>query len=453
LTLLDAARGLLPVRRTLRIGVTGLARAGKTAFLTSVAANLLALGAGLPAMPALSSRLAGRSIRVAVADAGAESLPRFDYPAHLAALDADPPHWPERTAAVSLLALDIDIARAGFAAALPPQMLRLELLDYPGEWLLDLPLLSQSFAVWSNAALQRLERHAASGIFLGFVRGLPTGAPADEAVARAGHALYRDLLHKLRDKDGLSLLQPGRFLMPPPGHAPPWLEFFPMNGSGPLAGLLARRYDKYQENVRRDLVAPGFGQVDRLVVLADVLSALSAGEAATQDAAAALGAVARALRWQNALPAFLPGWIADWLPWLGGIQRVAFAATKSDHVADRQRGNLAALIGQLTRPPERAAATTSAFAIAAIRCTEDTVMTLDGRPVSAVRGRLIGDDRLARSYPGEVPDRMPDAAFWSHPFFALPEFEPVRLRLGGRGGVPHIGLDTLVAFLLEEFLP
>jgi predicted YcjX-like family ATPase len=70
-----------------------------------------------------------------------------------------------------------------------------------------------------------------------------------------------------------------------------------------------------------------------------------------------------------------------------------------------------------------------------------------------VRGRLIGDERLARSYPGEVPDRMPDAAFWAHPFFALPEFEPVRLRLGGRGGVPHIGLDTLMAFLLEEFLP
>jgi predicted YcjX-like family ATPase len=30
------------VTRRLRIGVTGLARAGKTAFLTSVAANLLA---------------------------------------------------------------------------------------------------------------------------------------------------------------------------------------------------------------------------------------------------------------------------------------------------------------------------------------------------------------------------------------------------------------------------
>jgi predicted YcjX-like family ATPase len=450
---IDAARGLLPMRRTVRIGVTGLARAGKTAFLTSVAANLLALGAGLPSLPALSDRLGGRAVRVAVAASGAEALPRFDYAAHLAALDADPPAWPARTGAVSLLALDIDIARAGLGAALPPQMLRMELLDYPGEWLLDLPLLGQDFALWSAAALRRLEPYPAAARFLGFVGGLPANAVADDALARAGHVLYRDLLGRLRDETGLALLQPGRFLMPAPGPAPPWIEFFPMTGQSGLSGLLARRYDAYRDSVRRELVSPSFGAVDRLVVLADVLSALAAGEAATRDAAAALGAVAAALRWRATLPAFVPDWLAAWLPSFGGIGRVAFAATKSDHVADRQRGNLAALIGQFTQSPERAAAATACFAIAAIRCTEDTVMTLDGRPVSAVRGRLLGDARPARSYPGEVPDRLPDAAFWAHPFFALPEFEPVRLRLGGRGGVPHIGLDTLLAFLFEEFLP
>ncbi len=447
------ARGLLPVRRTVRIGVTGLARAGKTAFLTSVAANLLALGNAAEVLPALSQRLAGRTVRVRVAASGAESLPRFDYAAHLAALDADPPHWPERTDAVSLLALDIDIARGGFAAALPPLMLRLELLDYPGEWLLDLPLLGQSFSAWSSAVLRRLEPYPESAAFLGFVRGLPAEAGPDEAIARAGHSLYRDLLQTLRDTEGLSLLQPGRFLMPAPGQTPPWIEFFPHSGRSGLAGLLERRYDAYRDAIRRELVSPSFGQVDRLVVLADVLTALAAGEAATRDAAAALGAVAGALRWQGGIEAWLPDWLAGWLPSFGGIGRVAFAASKADHVADRQRGNLAALMAQLTRPPARAAAATAAFAIAAIRCTEDTVMTLDGRGVSAVRGRILGDDRLARSYPGEVPDRLPDAAFWAHPFFALPVFEPVRLRLGGRGGVPHIGLDSLLAFLLEEFLP
>src|SRR4051795_9020348 len=95
----------LVLGRTVRIGVTGLARAGKTAFLTSVAANLLALGAGRPALPKVTARLRGRLPGVSVAPAGAAAVPRFDITSHLAALAQDPPSWPARTDAASLLAL------------------------------------------------------------------------------------------------------------------------------------------------------------------------------------------------------------------------------------------------------------------------------------------------------------------------------------------------------------
>jgi predicted YcjX-like family ATPase len=422
-----------------------------------VAANLLAQGGGNDVLPALGARLAGRSLRVAVAPAGAAALPRFDVPAHLAALAADPPRWPARTDAVSLLALEVQIGWTGLLGALPPRRLVLEFLDYPGEWLLDLPLLGQEFPAWSAQALRRLEMPEAAEAardFLGFQRGLPAGAPADEALAATGHALYRTALQRLRDEVGLSFLQPGRFLMPAPGPEPPWQAFFPHVGEGGLAGLLRARFEAYRQEARAQLAAPSFGRVDRLVVLADVLAALHAGPVAFADTAAALGAVAGALRWRGTLL----GRLADWLPsWLaaglvggGGVQRVAFAASKADHVAERQRGNLAALVRRLTAVPDHAE--TAAFAIAAVRCTEDFVWTLDGRNVSAVRGRVLGDDRLTRSYPGEVPDRMPEPAFWSHAFLAPPVFEPRRLPNGGRGGVAQIGLDALLAFLLEDVL-
>ena len=42
------AADVLQLRSTIRIGITGLARAGKTALLTSLAANLLAVSAGRP---------------------------------------------------------------------------------------------------------------------------------------------------------------------------------------------------------------------------------------------------------------------------------------------------------------------------------------------------------------------------------------------------------------------
>ena len=412
---------------TIRIGVTGLSRAGKTAFITSVAANLMAR-------------------RWVLAPSGAGDVPRFDQARHLARLAADPPTWPERTDAASLLALTTSLPRG----LLPARHVRLEFLDYPGEWLIDLPMLRQTYAQWSDATLRRLESASvapAAAPFLAFVGGIAARAPADEALAHAGTRLYRELLGKLRDT-GLAFLQPGRHVMPAPGPEAPWMSFFPLRSQGGLASLLADRYAAYLGAVRRDLASPLFANVDRLVILADVLSALHAGRDAFADMRAALSAAAGSLRWQF-----------DWWEALGAltelrlppriINRVAFAATKSDHVAERQRGNLAALMRSLAQVPATGVRSTHA-AIASVRCTEDFVWTLDGRPVSAVRGRVLGQQVMTRSYPGEVPDQPPGDDFWEHPFLALPQFEPMRLPDGGRLGVPNVGLDALLAFLLED---
>jgi uncharacterized protein len=447
------ATDVLQLRSTIRIGITGLARAGKTALLTSLAANLLALSTGRPALPAVSDRLRGRRLRVSIAPAAASSIPRFEVASHIAALAADPPRWPARTTAVSILALDVDVPRDGLLAPLGPQRRRLEFLDYPGEWLLDLPLLSQDFAAWSEATLRRLEtpKHAEMvRAFLGFVRGLPAGVAADEALTLSGHRLYTEVLHRMRDEEGLAFLQPGRFLMPPPGAPPPWTHFFPLPGQSPLAKLMRARFNAYVDAVRRDLMSPMFGDLDGLVVLSDLLSALHQGQAAFADAQLALAAAADALRWDRSWTDWLAAFARFELP-PSSIGRVAFAATKADHIASRQRGNLAALMRRVTRVPD-SGATSAVFAVASVRCTEDVVETLAGRPVSAVRGRIIGEPRPARFYPGEVPDGLPDDTFWQHRFLALPDFEPMRLPEAGRGGIPQLGLDALVAFLLADVL-
>lgn len=447
------ATDVLQLRSTIRIGITGLARAGKTALLTSLAANLLALSAGRPALPAVSDRLRGRQLRVSIAPAAASGIPRFEVASHIAALAADPPQWPARTMAVSLLALDVDVPREGLLAPLGPQRRRLEFLDYPGEWLLDLPLLSQDFVSWSEATLRRLETLKCTEMtrtFLSFVRGLPVGVAADEALASTGHQLYSEVLHRLRDEAGLAFLQPGRFLMPPPGVPPPWTQFFPLPGRSPLANLMQVRFNAYVDAARRELMSPMFGDLEGLVVLADLLSALHQGQAAFADAQLALAAAADALRWDRSWTDWLAAFAQFALP-SRPIARVAFAATKADHIATRQRGNLAALMRRVTRVPD-GAATSAAFAIASVRCTEDVVETLAGRPVSAVRGRIIGEPRPARFYPGEVPDSMPDETFWHHRFLALPDFEPMRLPEAGHGGIPQLGLDALMAFLLSDIL-
>jgi len=346
-----------------------------------------------------------------------------------------------------MLALDVDVPREGLLAPLGPQRRRLEFLDYPGEWLLDLPLLSQDFAAWSEATLRRLEGGQSAGIaraFLGFVRGLPAGVVADEALTLSGHRLYTEILHRMRDEAKLAFLQPGRFLMPPPGPPPPWTQFFPLPGQSPLAKLMRERFNAYVDAVRRDLMSPMFGDLDGLVVLADLLSALHQGQSSFADAQSSLAAAADALRWDRSWTDWLASFARFELP-PSSIGRVAFVATKADHIASRQRGNLAALVRRVTRVPE-GNATSAAFAIASVRCTEDVVETLAGRPVSAVRGRIIGEPRPARFYPGEVPDGLPDDAFWQHRFLALPDFEPMRarrqtgwLRIASPGMLPNSG--------------
>jgi predicted YcjX-like family ATPase len=428
--------------------VTGLARAGKTAFLTSLAANLLAMGAGQPTLPALAARLGGRRLSVSLAETGASAIPRFDYGAHLDALAAEPAAWPARTGAVSLLALDLSVPRAGLAGQFPARRLRLEFLDYPGEWLLDLPLLRTSFSDWSESALRRLENQPLAQDFLAFSMALPSGARRDEALAATGHRLYRSMLHRLRDEAGLAYLQPGRFLMPAPGPEPPWVQFFPLRGTGGLVGLLEERYSAYANAARQDLVSPLFGKLDRLVIMADLLTALASGHDGFADTQAALSAAAGALRWQSSWMESVTALLSlRWPPPV--IRRVAYAATKADHVAARQRGNLRNLMKVLTgRETEMAS---DYFALASIRCTEDAIWQLGGRSVSAVRGRVAGQG-VALSYPGEVPDQPPDNAFWSHTFFALPEFEPTRLPDARRVGMPQIELDALLAFLLDDVL-
>jgi predicted YcjX-like family ATPase len=185
-------------------------------------------------------------------------------------------------------------------------------------------------------------------------------------------------------------------------------------------------------------------------VLADLLSALHQGQLAFADMQLALAAAADALRWERSWTDYLAA-LARLKLVPSTIKRVAFVATKADHVAARQRGNLTSLMRHITRVPQ-GSATSAVFSIASVRCTEDVVETLGGRPVSAVRGRIIGESRPARFYPGEVPDSVPDDLFWRHRFLALPDFEPMRLPEGGRGGIPQIGLDTLTAFLLTDML-
>src|SRR5687768_8799585 len=94
---------------TVRLGVTGLSRAGKTVFITALVHGLVR-GGRFPVFGALAE---GRIARARLAPQPDDAVPRFDYESHLRAL-LEERRWPESTRQVSELRLILDYqARSG----------------------------------------------------------------------------------------------------------------------------------------------------------------------------------------------------------------------------------------------------------------------------------------------------------------------------------------------------
>src|SRR4029079_18307254 len=223
----------------------------------------------------------------------------------------------------------------------------LRIVDYPGEWLLDLPLLNQSYAEWSRAALrldQRGVRAEAAAEFLNFIGQHRHDEVASEETAKQAHDLYRAFLFRARDVHGLSLLQPGRFLCP--GHLAdaPFLWFAPLDvpdnanfAPNTLGALMQERYDVYRREVVGRFYEDHFRWFSRQIVLVDVLRALLAGRDAFEDQRLALESILQSFRYGS-------GSLFSKLIRGPHIDKVLFAATKADHVPDIQRDHLAELL-------------------------------------------------------------------------------------------------------------
>lgn len=444
---------------TLRLGVTGLSRAGKTVFITALVANLIERGR----MPALSAETAGR-LRAAFLQPHPDmGVPRFDYEAHLADLTGAAPRWPASTRAISELRLSLRIAGGGLRGALVgPRVLHLDIVDYPGEWLLDLTLIGRDYRRWSAEALARAEARPEAADWRAALAAADPAAPFDEAQARQLAAAWAGYLGAARAA-GMSYLTPGRFLLPGDLEGAPALTFAPLpapNGAAPRGSLwheMARRYDGYRRAVVAPFFRTHFSRIDRQVVLVDVLGALAAGPAALDDLRQALAAVAAVFRPGRA------GWLTRWL---GGarIDRVLFAATKADHLHHGQHAALAGLLsGLLAEARGRAAfagAATEVMALAALRTTAEETRRHDGETVAMVRG-AVADGRQAAFHPGVLPDdpaaflaaAREGAAGWPDGAdFAAPAFLPAPGSHRPGAGLPHIRLDRAAEFLLGDRL-
>jgi hypothetical protein len=468
----DAAAQLF--EPSVRLGVTGLSRSGKTVFITSLVHNLLAGNALTFFEPFAQHRIVKAYLEPQPDDA----VPRFDYEGNLAKLTGPSPVWPEGTRRISELRLTLEFAStAMMRRALGTKTMHLDIVDYPGEWLLDLPLLDLSYEEWSRQSIAQARetaRASAAKDWLEFLSTTNAMARKDEQLVKKGTELFTQYLRKCREESlSLSSLPPGRFLMPGDLAGSPAFTFFPIETPdvalaprGSVWAMLERRYRSYKTHVIQPFYRDHFARLDRQIVLADVLSVVNAGADAVADLERALTDVLRCFRQGQ----------SGWQSLIKGrrIDRIVFAATKADHLHHTNHDRLEAILQLISaKSMERASfsgAEVKAIAIASVRVTSEAearhgnerLPCIVGVPLKGERlgSRVFNGNEQLAIFPGDLPD---DPALALSPEWLqsgassahFVRFRPQRqtsLEFGQSPVLQHIRLDRVLNFLIGDKL-
>lgn len=471
-TLAGRAAGI--VSPTLRLGVTGLSRAGKTVFITSLVHNLLHGGR----LPLFEARKSGRIAKAYLEHQPDDTVPRFQYEDHVAAL-VDQRVWPDSTRAISELRLTIDYESAsGWGRLFSRGRLSLDIIDYPGEWLLDLPLLGKDYITFSREAvdLARLPvRSDLSQQWLQLAATIDPDAPADEMTARTLADTFAAYLKAGKsDSRALSTLPPGRFLMPGDLDGSPALTFAPLPDlndqrakPGSLRAMMERRYEAYKTHVVKPFFREHVARLDRQIVLIDAMQALNSGPEAVQDLERALTEILACFRAGRAN--FLTGLLSR------KIDRILIAATKADHIHHESHDRLQAIVRRLTdRAIERAALSgvdVDVVAMAAVRATRegtvkqgrDTLPVIIGTPLTGetIGGESFDGNSETAIFPGDLPADVNSLLESSSgpvnqsEVIRFVRFRPPKLERTSEGlslSLPHIRLDRALQYLIGDHL-
>ncbi|MFA0439848.1 nucleoside triphosphate hydrolase [Vibrio sp. 10N.286.49.C2] len=436
-----------------RIAVTGLSRAGKTAFITSLVNQLLHTSThdNLPLLEcARDNRLIGAK-RVPQSNL---MVPRFAYDDALEQLHSTPPDWPKPTRDVSEIRLALKYKPAKGAKRLlsKTSTLYIDVIDYPGEWLLDLPLLDMTFEQWSEGQFDNLKgiRQECAETWLSSLDAFDVNAEANEKQIAAISQDFTDYLLECK-KRGLHWVQPGRFVLPGELQGAPVLQFFPCRTPAEKLtknsgyDMLKRRYEEYQSKVVKQFYKNYFSTFDRQIVLVDCLQPLMTGNESFHDMKDALQQIMKSFRYgqSNLLRRLFSS----------RIDKILFAATKADHVTPEQHNNLVSLLQQLVHPAWQDTAfeniEMSCMSVASIRATQAGFVGKSAENMPALRGTTLAGEPITL-YPGDVPAKLPKPEYWQDNRFEFTAFRP----LENEPDAPcsHIRIDKALQYLIGDKL-
>lgn len=444
----------------IKLAVTGLSGSGKTAFITALVKQLTsqATDKNLPFFDVMREK---RHIATKVVPQQALNIPTFEYQNALNSLLPleGEPSWPASTKRINTLRLAIKYqSNSGLRGHFAPQStLYLDIIDYPGEWLLDLPMLKLSFEQWCQqqyALLLKPERNEKAQPFLSALAELDLFAPVDESKLADIARLYQDLLIELKHNTKLAMLQPGRMLMPGELEGAPLLLFFPASladeseieiKSGSNLAHLKKRYNAYVKDVVKPFYEQHFRHFDRQIVLVDVLSALNEGAGTVHEQSQVINQLLNHFHYGEAgffKRLFKPN-----------IDKILFAANKSDHIAAKHHKDLALLLDAMVHEQSNhlkfEGVQIETMAMSSIAATMPKQVVENGTQLDCIYGKPLGEQQWLTYLPPQPPARLLNHLEWPKQGFEFLSFAPMP---SPDKQLSHIRMDHVMQYLLGDKL-
>jgi hypothetical protein len=428
-----------------QIVVTGLSRSGKSTLFTSLMAQLLQCTYGgdeHQSLPLLSSLPLERLLSVDFV-ANEDETPRFAYQQHFEQLKRR--QWPESTRDVSAFSIRMGFERSyeWLSQVAGNDKRQLSIYDYPGEWLMDLPLMDKSFADWSAQVLAQQLTEPQKSHSVDWQAALEGFDFEQEPTQAAVHVLvdaYRAYLFKAK-ADGISILQPGAMFFEGSWD---WQGrgFCPLPAkvaydiSHAWTRLFTKRYGDFVVEWLKPLQKRFFSHADKQIVLLDLLEGLNFGKAYLSEMKEALN---------HLVGSFVYGkrqWYQRFHQPLG-IVKVAFVVTKVDLVPAAQQVNLLALLKDICQGAVALLSEKDVevefFLVSSIIATKP-----DNQAHSLVYKHLNGETRIAQF--DDIPTRIAD---WKEGD-VYPYLKALPPKIETEADIKAMNFDRLLDYMIKE---
>ena len=431
-------------KETHRFTITGLSRSGKSMLFTSLITMLKSRSEeGYACLPLLRYLPPSQ-----VLDMRIEPIEGYKPFPHLQNItDLENGQWPKATEEAFGFKLVVRLKETASLKrhVLPHSDVVFEFIDYPGEWVTDIPMLSKTYAHWSDSAWAQLssgpQQYFASQ-WKAFVNQFDfEQEPTEQRIKLLVNA-YRDYLIDAK-ANGISLLQPGSFLLESSDFDWQAFGFTPLPSSitsdvsHPWFKIFDKHFSKFQSRWLTPLKQSIFKETDKQIILVDLFEGLNHSRQHLYQLKETLSHLADTFVYGQST------WFSRNVLKKEQIGKVAFVATKSDLVPVSQRANLLNLLTQITEGArarfDDKPIQFEHFLVSSMQVTDD------GSNEDAIRYQDT-DGRYVESMFEPIPSTLKEMEEGSHfpvPDVSVPNDFKARI-LAGKG------VDRLLQFLLGK---